>query len=235
MTTPSLTRRMMPVALAICAVAVLASSALAVDGNFLETFATGAGGWAGGSSPTLIPTGGPSGVGDQYLQISSSSSVGNGNLATLNTTPSWTGDYAGDWMAPGEFLILGVGASMANFGSTPLSMRVIFFNTTIYRYSTTMAAEVPPDGVWRDYLWLFDPTDGSGLSSVFGDVPITTGMRDVTQVMFRHNLMPAAGGDAVTGTLGLDNIRPLPFIPAPSTAALLAVGGFAVALRRRRR
>lgn len=211
----------------------MSASALGINGNYIETFSTGLNGWGGGSSPTLVPSGGPDGAGDAYLRISSNAGVGNGNLATLNTGANWTGDYAGDWSAPGQYLILGASARLANFGTEPLSIRAIFFNTATNRYSTAEVAMVPADGLWRRFDWLFSPVDGSGLEQVGGSVPITTGMHSVTQIMFRHNVLPGAGGDAVTGTLGMDNIRLLPFIPAPATAALMAMGAGVLARRRR--
>lgn len=216
------------------ALASPALAALAVDANFQETFSSGLNGWGGGSSPTLIPNGGPGGAGDQFLRISSAAGTGNGNLATFNTGAAWTGDYAGNWMAPGEFLVIGLQASLANFGTEPLSIRAIFFNTVNNRYSTFDVAQVPADGVWRDYMWSFDSATGSGLVNVQGLVPITTGMHNVTQIMLRHNINPGAGGDAVTGTLGIDNIRLVPFVPAPAGACLLGVGSLAIASRRRR-
>lgn len=214
------------------AVVCTTSAALAVDPNYIETFSTDAGGWAGDSNPTLITNGGPGGLGDQYLNITSSASVGNGNLATFNTGPVWTGRYNGN-VALGEPLILGVRADLANFGSTPLDIRVIFLNTSANIVSTVEVAQVPADGVWRRYEWGFSPVSGLGLTSVLGSQTIPETMSNVTQLMFRHNVTPASGGDAVTGSLGLDNIELVPFIPAPSTASLLALAGFAAARRRR--
>jgi hypothetical protein len=209
----------------------VSSSALAVNPNVVETFSGGLGGWGGGSGPTLVNSGGPAGDGDAYLRISSTG--GFGNLATLNTGADWTGNYGGNISIPGESLILGVRANLANFGSTPLSMRVIFFNTANNRYSTLDVAEVPADGVWREYMWSFDPVFATGLVNVQGAVPIVTGMQNVTQIMFRHNINPSAGGDNVSGTLGLDNIRLVPFVPAPGAMTVLGLGGLVVMRRRR--
>lgn len=213
------------------AVVAASASAMALDPNVTETFSGGLAGWGGGSAPSLVATGGPAGVGDAYLRISSS--AGFGNLATLNTGPAWTGNYGGNIANPGENLILGAQADLANFGTTPLSIRVIFFNTANNRYSTLDVAQVPADGLWRRYSWNFDSGNGFGLTAVAGSVPVITGMQNVTQIMFRHNVNPSSGGDNVSGTLGLDNIKLIPFVPSPGAASVLAIGAAAMMRRRR--
>lgn len=233
-TAPSIRQSRIAFSAGVAAVAVsLSNVALAVNPGLTENFSAGLAGWGGGSSPTLVSTGGPSGAGDAFLRISSTAGSGNGNLAALNTGANWIGNYAGNIAIPGESLILGAEADLANFGTAALSIRAIFFNTANNRYSTLDVATVPADGVWRHYVWNFDSLTGAGLTTVAGSVPIATGMHDVTQIMFRHNIAPAAGGDAVTGSLGIDNIHLIPFVPAPSSAALLALSGV-LATRRRR-
>lgn len=204
------------------AVLLTCSSVLATDQTYFETFSSGLAGWAGGSAPTLVPTGGVWGANDPYMRLTSNSN----HLAAHNAMSQWTGDYT-------DPLIIGVKASLANFGNTPLSIRVLFFNTSTNRYSSLEVAEVPVGGQWETYYWTFSPIFDSGLQQVGGSVPVTTGMRDVTQIMFRHNIHPSGGGDVVTGALGIDNIKLLPWVPTPSGAGVLAMASLMLCRRRR--
>ncbi len=203
------------------------AAALAVDPEAFESFASGTlGGWGGGSAPTLVSNGGPSGAFDAYVRISSGAG-GSPNLALTNSDVRWTGNY----QSP---IIIGMEAAMANFGQTPVSMRWTFFNTNTNRYSTTDVAVVPADGQWRTYQWLFSPYGFFGLQQVQGTLPVEVGMTGVSQISLRHNVLPAPGGDAITASLGVDNIRVIPFIPAGNTATIVALSGVVLLARRRR-
>lgn len=106
-------------------------------------------GWAsGGSVPwDWLPNGGPAGDGDGFLQFLSGSFGSNQNLAAINNTANWAGDY------------LSIGAEkvtvdfMVSPESDPLALRIILFgpDSNSERWSSTDAAQVPNDGVWRSY------------------------------------------------------------------------------------
>lgn len=206
--------------------------ALALHPPYLETFTTDTGGWGGESTPTLVPSGGPGGAGDQYLSITSNGTT-IPELVTASADSQWTGDYTPFPPTANGTLILGASVDLANFGDAPLSIRAIFFSGPTNQYSTLDVAIVPPDGQWRPYEFSFDPQNGVGLLQVSGATPVTTGMTDVTSFMFRHNVNPAADGDPIAGSLGIDNIGLEVFIPAPSTAALLCIAAPLISRRRR--
>src|SRR2546428_11204635 len=95
---------------------LFAAPAVAITFGQLDTFQSGTlAGWTGGSNPINQPTGGPSGVDDRYLQISSGGP--NGNLGTFNDA-QWSDDYAGAGVTRVNF-------DLNNFGPDPVSLRVM--------------------------------------------------------------------------------------------------------------
>ena len=49
--------------------------------------------WGGNAAPTNIPTGGPAGAGDRYLQLTSAPPPGPGPKLGTSNFVQWTGDY----------------------------------------------------------------------------------------------------------------------------------------------
>lgn len=159
--------------------------------NQVDTFQTGTTqSWGGGSSPTNIPTGGPAGAADRYLQITSTGS----NLATHNQT--WNGDY----------ISLGIDrieVDLKNTGANPLTIRLVLFSTLGDRWSSNAAVVLPANSSWTHVAFdiaqaNFTHTLGSGTWS-----DVITG---VERAMFRHEPTISPNGTAVVGQLGLDNI-----------------------------
>ncbi len=163
--------------------------------------AAGTSGWSGGALGGQIVNrqagGGPQGVGDPFLQLQTSLS----NLAVHNTLSSWTGDYTAAGAAR-------VSVDLMNaVGSGQLSMRLVLFGPTSTgnRWTSSVAQEVPADGVWRTYE--FSMTEDA-VSLVLGAATYPAMMADIRQVMLRHDPgTPSSGGSSVTATLGVDNVR----------------------------
>jgi hypothetical protein len=173
----------------------------------VDDFATDAMGWGGGPFPQWQSSGGPTGTGDGYLRVSTSGS----NLATHNSNAAWIGDYTA---IDAET----VSVDMRNdAGSAVLQMRLVLFGGAANaqladRWTSTVAAEVPADGVWRNYSFSVAETD---LTRVLGTKTYQATITNVVQVMLRHDPnTPSAGGSSVSATLGIDNVRlaaaPLP-------------------------
>ena len=179
----------------ICAAVTLRGATLHTD-----DFQTDLAGWtSGGASVTLETTGGPDGVDDGFLHLLPVF----GNFATHNSSSAWTGDFTS------------IGAAkvtadmMAAVGSAPLSMRLVLFGPGISpssspRWTSTVAVDVPADGVWRNYSFSLSEND---LTRVVGVDSYQNLMSGVLRVMLRHQSgPPSSGGEPVNGDLGIDNI-----------------------------
>lgn len=154
---------------------------------------------SGGAAVSLETTGGPAGTNDGFMHLLPVF----GNLATYNSSSSWIGNFTS------------IGAAkvtadlMAAVGSVPLSMRVVLFGPgtspgTSPRWTSTVAAEVPADGVWRNYSFSLSESD---LTQVLGADTYQNMMGNVLRVMLRHDSGPPdSGGEPVAGDLGIDNV-----------------------------
>ncbi|TWU22743.1 hypothetical protein [Bythopirellula polymerisocia] len=165
-----------------------------------DDFQTDLSGWTtGGASVSLVTTGGPKGVDDGFLRLESVF----GNFAAYNSSSAWVGDFTSIQAAEVTADL------MAAVSSAPLSMRLVVFGpgispATSSRWTSTLAVEVPADGVWRNYAFSLRESD---LTRVVGVDNYQSLMGNVLRVMFRHDSgTPSSGGEPVAGDLGLDNI-----------------------------
>lgn len=153
-------------------------------------------GWAGGSSPTNIPDGGPTGTGDNFLRIE-----GGINLATFNTQLSGELDssvtgFQVDLMRPS--------------GQSDFDLRLVLFGpTTDDRWTSTVAAVVPGTGNWATYTFSVLEEDLTRVT-LFGDNDYSDLVAGVNRTMLRYDPgAPDFGGAFVTGSLGIDNVTVL--------------------------
>ncbi len=159
-------------------------------------------GWQeGGSSPnppTNIPTGGPGGTADAYLENISAGGAGAGAKMTMFNLDQWTGNYRAAQVDR-------ITVQMANFGATTLHMRVgIRGSDGITVFASTNPAILPPDGIWRSVD--FD-LDSSSLTSVGGPGTIEQVLDNIVEVRLVSAIGgPAFMGDPIAATLGVDNI-----------------------------
>jgi len=150
--------------------------------------------WDGSANPTNIPDGGPSGAGDNYLQISSGPKGGI-HLATFNVV-QWSGNYTDAGVKVLEFYL-------RNEGDTTLSMRIVLFHGTA-RFTSTLATILPPDNQWRRVAF---PLRESDLTLVFGTATYEQTMASVSRLLIRHDAgPPSPGGEEIVGQLGIDDI-----------------------------
>ena len=177
----------------------------AVDRTQVDDFEDGTTmGWREGlqspNPPVNVSTGGPGGIGDNYLEIVSSGGVGAGSrLVTFNNS-QWTGDFTA--LGPVPTLAL----DMANFGGTALSMRVAVESATAFgtQWASATAAILPPDGNW--YAVEFSLNE-SEMARVGGTQPLATVLASVSELRILSSTSPSWRGDSLIATLGVDNIR----------------------------
>jgi hypothetical protein len=120
-------------------------------------------------------------------------------------------------------------ADCLNMGTATLQMRLVLFQGSSNRYTSTVASSLPADGAWHHFLFAVD--QGS-LTRVGGTLTYSQLMTNVTSVMLRHQAgAPAGGGTPIATTLGIDNIQ---VVPAPGAAFALGLA-FTFGGRRGRR
>ena len=179
--------------------------------------------WFGGTTITNLP-GGPLGPADLFLNVrSNGNGGGNGSkVSSHNSELRWTGDY----LAAG---VSAIQADMRNLGATTLNMRMVLFGSGS-RWTSTMGVSLAPNSGWQHLTF---PVSQASLTRVLGNTTYDGTLMNVNQIMFRHDGgNPSSGGEAINGTLGMDNITA---VPAPGLASLAGVCGLALLGRRRTR
>lgn len=208
-------------ALALGVASLVSSAALAVDVGHLDSFSVAGelNGWGGGSFVYDNPgTGGVRGANDGFLLVS--------NPVPINfAARSGSSAYAGDWIEAGATGIsfwlrdvggtgdleihLGIGLAFSNF----------WLNTTPLR----------PTDEWQQFTITFD--DPSQWTRIIGGGSFENALRNADRILFRHDTPPFGRNPPLhAGGLGIDEIR---ILPTPGAAGVLALGGLAVARRRR--
>jgi len=193
----------------------LALRALAIIPGQVDTFADGTTmGWQEGTPtpnpPTNVATGGPAGAGDAFLQNISSGGFGAGSRMAMFNMAQWTGNYNG---AATNRLT----ADMANFGSTTLHIRIaIRGGPGSSTYGSTLAINLPADGVWRSTSFDLTP---SALTNLNGPDPLAAVLGSATELrIISAAAGPAFSGDPIEGTLGVDNLRAVEVtLPTPTS------------------
>ena len=182
---------------------VVASPAFAIVPGQVDDFENGTVmGWEEGvfspNPPTNFASGGPGGVGDNYMRdVSSGQAVTAGGRMTMFNQVQWTGNY----------VTAGVGTiqmQVANFGANPLAIRIAIEGGTGTRFGSTNSMALPADGVWRTAM--FNLTAG-GMSLISGTQSLNTVLSGVTTLRIISRASgPGWEGDVINGVLGVDNI-----------------------------
>lgn len=177
-------------------------------------------GW-GGPSAFNNPDGGPNGAGDRFLDVVSDGSGSGGRLATHNTT-----DWLGNYQAAG---VTGVSMMLRNFNSVALEMRIVLFDAVSHaRWTSSTPVNLAPNSGWTLATFSFAEND---LTRVQGTSSYQDVITNVERFMIRHDAgSPSAGGSAITGEMGIDNIQA---VPEPATIAALTIGTLAIVRRRK--
>jgi len=175
--------------------------------------------------PKNVPTGGPSGLNDNYLQLTSTGSDGpGGRLVGVQYQNQW----AGNFLAAG---ISGISMNVNNLGGTDLYLRLLIAdpmdappeNEAI----STTAVFLPVGSGWRSVLFPIAP---GFLTADVGTV--TAALTNATE--FRIFSAEALGPPSrIAGSLGVDNITASQ-VPEPATSLLVVIGTACLATLRSR-
>ena len=154
--------------------------------------------WLEGSSSPNIPLniadGGPSGVGDNYLQNISSGGDEAGSRMVMFNKVQWKGDYISAGVTE-------ISMYMKNFGTTNLEMRLAFDGSG-GKFSSTNSVSLLAESGWQIMVFSTEPSD---LTEVGGtDASATLG--SVTELRILHSATPNWRGASIVATLGVDNI-----------------------------
>lgn len=163
-------------------------------------------GWEGGNLPTNIPSGGPNGEGDHYLQLTPRGAIGpGGNLAAFNLGPDWIGDYGSVGAKLIEMDMLNTESNLID-----LEMRIVLFGPTSTNERWTSASPflLARDGAWHNAAFSLAEED---IVQVGGTGTYEDMMANVLRVMVRLDSdTPSFGGEPTDSVLALDNIVLLP-------------------------
>ena len=188
----------------------------------VDTFSAGTlQGWAGGSTPQNVATGGPAGADDRYLQIRAAS----GNLGTENNE-QWAGNYASAGVTSLRFAV-------ENQGETPLALRITLFGPeSLTAFTSIDEFVLPAQSGWVTAEFVLSELS---LVRTRGTDSLASTLAGVTRLLLRHDPDPVSAPgvqNPVTGLLGIDDVTA---VPEPGTACLVASGLAALAARRGRR
>lgn len=203
-------------------------AASVVDGQ-IDSFESGTtAGWSVGIShpapPQNVATGGPDGIDDNYLRLTSLGGFGAGSRLAAFNVAQWSGDY----------LTEGVGAILVdlnNLGSTDQSLRLLFTDGILPAGNnaavSTDAVVVPAGSGWITAVFPITPSD---LTVQLGSA--NQALSATAQLWIFHNDDPSFPPDAFVAILGIDNVEAL---PEPSAQGALCAGlGLLAWLDRRR-
>lgn len=176
-------------------------------------------GWQSHALPVNVADGGPAGLGDRCLGLTSDGGTGDsGLLRASNYLRQWSGDF----VAAG---VNGVEMDLRNLGPTPLEIRVVLSLGNYGGYTSTVSFPLPANGEWYHAAFGLTVADLTFLGGGYPD--FDQGMRGVGGLTIRHQAgAPSALGTPIASQIDIDNIRA---VPEPCSLVLTALGGLAMA------
>ena len=193
--------------------------------NFQDgTLANWANGYNGPPPLMNIPTGGPGGAGDRFLQITSIGGTGPGSRLTAFNRNQWLGNY----ITAG---VNGIDMDLLNTGTVTLSIRIAFKQDTSFGAPGYLSAAflLPPDSAWHHAVISITP---GSMIPIGSPEPFNTFFTHPAELRIINEVGATnLTGDAIAAQLGVDNIRA---IPEPASWVLLSlVIPIALILRKR--
>lgn len=185
----------------------LFTSIFAIEPNQWDNFQNGTTqGWGSGAPnpnpPVVNLNGGPGGVGDACLVVTSNGTSGPGSMLITYNTNQWTGNY----IAAGVTVI---SMHINNYSNETLSMRICVKspgqNGSFWSVNPFM---LPPQSGWQVAQFSLLPAD------LTGGADLNAALSNVTQFRILHSVVGSDMGDIVDAAIGIDNIsaaeNPLP-------------------------
>jgi hypothetical protein len=190
--------------LVFCALISVAPSAEGVTLGQIDDFENGLlGNWAGDvQSVTNVTTGGPAGAGDNFLQISANGMQGPGSRLVAYNTSQWTGNYT-------VAQITAIAMDARNLGANAIHLRFAFGDGSAIPtwFASTNPIILSAGSAWQQVSFSL-----SAMTRVSGTTTLETALTNVQAIRVLSSVdLPQVGGggargDAILGTLGVDNI-----------------------------
>lgn len=192
--------------------------ALGVEAGFVEDFNSGTGGFAFVQGATVTTQlGGVGGASDGFLAIATTS-VDRFAARALNA-PQYSGDYITAGVDRIAFWLRDIGAADAIVMRVGVGTQQNFWISNL---------GVDPGFTWSRHE--VSLTDAASWTQVIGSGSFTTALSSASVLQFRAAELPEGKApDSVLGDIGVDRIA---LLPAPGSAALLAL--VPIGVRRRR-
>ena len=185
--------------------------------------------WEGGERPGItmssnVATGGPTGVDDAYLQVTTTAF----RVVTRNEA-QWTGDYLSAGITDIEldlnvFAYTAVPSVHVPTPPTDLQLRLILWGPGGMFTSSDIASFTAGSG-WQHAAFSIAPGDMVHVPGATGTGVAADSLANVTRLMLRHDADPATiqgnHPPSATATIGIDNITA---VPEPASALMLATG-----------
>jgi hypothetical protein len=194
----------------------LSSTSMAATAGHVDDFKDGTTqDWREGVSspnpPTNVSSGGPEGLGDNYLENVSDGAGAGGKQIIFNTGSNWTGDF---WTAEINLVRLAVRVDPSSEG--PMELRIAFQGTDGARFISAESVSVPDDGAWHiAYLpfgEVFMSRIGTGVTTFSSAAAGVTAVRLMHRPLLTNTLSDWQGVD-FNGGVGYDNISTLSVVP----------------------
>ena len=160
--------------------------------------------------PTNVASGGPGGVGDNYLADTSTGIGTAGSKMVMSNTGRWSGDYISEG-------IRGLRMMLANFGDTPLQMRIALEGPSATRYGSTEAFTLPADGAWYPVVFGLTESDLTNLGGVATPDQVLASVGTIR--LLAASAGPSWKGDSIAASIGVDDIEAVSVsVPTESTS-----------------
>ena len=221
-------RTMTPLRLGVCSLVVTLGAlaqpapAWSITAGQIDDFQDGTtAGWGVGVvspvPPVNVASGGPDGVGDAYLELTSLGGIGPGSRLAVDNALQWTGDY----LAEG---ITNVVLDAHVFSANPVSLRLGLIGPG-GAFASATPVVLPAFSGWQlaefslDAADLVAVSDGATLDLTLSNVASLRVFHSAGPPTLGVNFIPV--GEPISASLGVDNIEA---VPEPSQPVLLAAG-----------
>lgn len=165
--------------------------------------------------PQNVPSGGPNGIDDAYLRLTSTGTPGGGGRLTAINMVQWAGDYLNSG-------VQAIRMDVNNFGTSDLFLRLLFADPITgppqNQAFSTDPIFVPGGSGWMSILFPINPDD---FTVALGSVESALG--NATELRLYHSPAAEFPGPMITAQLGVDNVeaRGIARVPDIASTSLL--------------